>query len=163
MEITYSKVMTTVEELKGVDRTNPYYVVGAYINTICNYKNPEFYEMMQYLMGEFQPMSGLMKQSIDDRMKQNDKYKFIGKSYFKGSTPGNDYEPSVPYTVEVKENPYTDVEEGYKRLFVHSGGADSDRPITIRLAKDGNYYIWSDSFMGTLADIRKPESTNPWA
>ena len=34
---------------------------------------------------------------------------------------------------------------------------------TLRLAKDGNYYIWSDSFMGLVSDIRPLESTNPWA
>ena len=29
--------------------------------------------------------------------------------------------------------------------------------------KDNNYYVWSDSFMGLLSDIRQPESSNPWA
>ena len=69
----------------------------------------------------------------------------------------------MPENIEIKENPYTDVEDGYKRLFITSGGADSDRPITVRLAKDGNYYLWSDSFISALTDIRKPESSNPWA
>ena len=61
------------------------------------------------------------------------------------------------------DNPYTDSEEGFKRLLVKSSGADNDRPVTVRLAKDGNYYIWSDTIMGLLTDIRKPESNNPWA
>ena len=104
-----------------------------------------------------------MKQNIKDRMLQNEKYSYIGKSYFKGSTPENDYTPSSPYEIEITETPYTDVEEGYKKLFVKSGGADSLRGITLRLAKDGNYYVWSDSFMGLLSDVRPLESTNPWA
>ncbi len=163
MILNYSKIMTNINDLKEIDRTNPYQVVGAYIHTICNYPSDNFLPMLQFLCGDNQPISNLMKQNIDDRMHQNEKYKFIGKSYFKGATPDNDYTPSTPYEIEVKENPYTDIEDGYKRLFITSGGADSDRPITVRLAKDGNYYLWSDSFIAALTDIRKPESSNPWA
>ena len=105
----------------------------------------------------------MMKQNIKDRMMQNNKLGFIGKSYFKGATPSNDYTSDVPYEIEVIENDYSDDAEGYKRLFLKSGGADSPRPITLRLAKDGNYYVWSDSFIGLLADIRGLESENPWA
>ena len=163
MVIKYDKIMNSVEDLKIIDRTNPYNVVGAFIHIICNYENEEFIPMLQYLYGEYQPISNLMKQSIDDRMHQNEKYKFIGKSYFKGATPENDYTPNIPLEIEVNDNPYTDQNEGYKRLFVNSGGADSERPITVRLAKDGNYYLWSDSIIALLTDIRKPESENPWA
>ena len=163
MTITYNKIETTLDELKNVDRTNPYNVVGEFIRVISDYKDNDFYNKIQFLQGDFQPMTEIMKQNIKDRMTQNDKYNFIGKSYFKGSTPDNDYTPSNPYEIEVFENPYTDENEGYKKLFVRSGGADSERPITLRLAKDGNYYVWSDSFMGLLSDIRQPESSNPWA
>ena len=166
MIITYDKLLTNKEELLTIDRTNPFNVVGAFINTICNYdpNNEEpFFDMLQALMGEYQPISNMMKQQIKDRMTQNNKYSYIGKSYFVGATPENDYTPNEVLQIEVKENPYTDQEEGYKRLFVKSGGADSDRPIVLRLAKDGNYYVWSDSFMGILSDIRGLESSNPWA
>ncbi len=166
MIVNYDKYLETKEELERIDRTNPFNVVGAYINILVSYNKDNqdnFFELMQYLMGEYQPLSNLAKQGVNDRMNQNDKYKFIGKSYFMGATPENDYTPELPLRVEVKTNPYTDENEGYKRLFVKSGGADLDRPITVRLAKDGNYYIWSDSYMGLLTDIRKPESENPWA
>ena len=164
MILYYDKVGVTKEELEKVDRTNPYNVVGAFIQTISSYDGSDtFYDLVQYLVGDYQPLSALMKQQIKDRMSQNDKSSYIGKSYFKGATPDNDYKPSVPVQLEVTENIYSDVEEGYKKLFVKSGGADNERGITVRLAKDGNYYVWSDSFMGLLSDIRKPESTNPWA
>lgn len=166
MKIEFSKIMSSKSELEKLDRTNPYNVVAMFANTICNYDvkdDSNFIEMLQYLMGDNQPISNLMKQQIKDRMTQNDKYGYIGKSYFEGATPDNDYTPSTPYVVNVTDNPYTDENEGYKRLFLKSGGADSERPVTVRLAKDGNYYIWSDSFMGLLSDIRKPESSNPWA
>jgi hypothetical protein len=165
MNIKFDKILSSKSELEGVDRTNPNNVVTMLVHTLCNY-NPdntdEFYNMLQYLLGDFQPLSPLMKQSIKDRMLQNGKYKFIGKSYFNGAVPTNDYTPAS-YEVEVKENPYSRTEEGLIRFLIKSGGADSDRPITVRLAKDGNYYVWSDSFIGLLTDIRPMESTNPWA
>ena len=166
MILYYDKVGITKQELESIDRTNPYNVVGAFIQTISSYNKDNtdtFYDLVQYLVGEYQPLSALMKQQIKDRMSQNDKYSYIGKSYFKGATPDNDYNPTLPIQLEVTENIYSDVEEGYKKLFVKSGGADNERGITVRLAKDGNYYVWSDSFMGLLSDIRQPESTNPWA
>ncbi len=166
MILEYNNITITLEELKKVDRTNPYKVVGALIQVLGDYnpkKNDSFYEKLQYLFGDFQPISEMMKQQIKDRMLQNDKYSYIGKSYFIGSTPENDYNPPKPYKIEVKEGPYTDSEEGFKRLFVKSGGADHERPITLRLAKDGNFYLWSDSLIGLLTDIRPKESTNIWA
>lgn len=93
---------------------------------------------------------------------QNEKYKFIGNSYFIGATPDNDYIPSR-FEIDIIRNDYSEVEDGYIRLFLKSGGADSLRPVTLRLAKDGNYYVWSDSCIGLLSHIRKPESENPWA
>lgn len=166
MILEFNKILDSKEELEKYDRTNPYMVVALLVHTISNYDNnnkDKMYDMLQYLLGDFQPLSNLAKQNITDRMMQNDKYSYIGKSYFIGSTPDNDYKPSIPYKIEVKENPYTDVEEGFKRLLVKSGGADSDRIVTVRLAKDGNYYVWSDTYMALLSDIRGLESNNPWA
>ena len=166
MKLKYENLTLTKEELENTTRSNPYNVVGLFVKLLATYnpkKENDFYEKLQFLQGDFQPLSALMKQNIKDRMLQNDKYSYIGKSYFTGATPENDYTPSIPYELEISENAYSDVEEGIKKLFVKSGGADSLRGVMVRLAKDGNYYIWSDSFMGLLTDIRKPESKNPWA
>lgn len=166
MIVKFDKLINSVDELKEFDRTNPYNVVGILINVISSYDiedDSNFINELQYLMGEFQPISTLMRQSIKDRMKQNDKYEYIGKSYFKGATPSNDYTPDMPYEIEITSNKYSQIENGFMKLFVNSGGADSARGITVRLAKDGNYYVWSDSFMGLLADVRGLESKNPWA
>ncbi len=166
MIVNFDKLFNSKLDLEYMDRTNPYNVAAAFVNIATAYNvndDSNFIEMLQFLMGDNQPISALMRQQIKDRMTQNDKASFIGKSYFKGATPDNDYTPSIPYEVEVTENDYSRQEEGYVRLFLKSGGADSPRPITVRLAKDGNYYLWSDSFMGILADIRSLESSNPWA
>ena len=165
MKIDFGKKLNSKEELEKVDRTSPENVAALLIHSFCNYipKNEEnFYDMLQYLYGEFQPLSELMKQNIKDRMMQNEKYKFIGNSYFEGANPNNDYTPTG-FGIEITRNDYSETEEGFMRLFLKSGGADSLRPLTLKLAKDGNYYIWSDSCIGLLSDIRKPESNNPWA
>ena len=166
MILKYDKIYSSKDDIKNLKRDNAFEVVGLVIHSICNYDpNNEniCFDMIQDLMGEFQPMSNLFKQQIKDRMLQNDKYSFIGKSYFKGSNPNNDYTPNIPYEIEVFDNPYSYDNEGYVKLFVKSGGADSERPITVRKTKDGNYMLWSDTIMGLLSDIRKPESSNPWA
>ena len=163
MILKYDKLGLSLEELKEMDRSEAYNVAGLFANIICDYSNPDvFIEKLQFLMGDNQPISNLMKSQINDRMRQNDKYEYIGKSYFKGSSPDNDYTPDVPYEIEIIENEHSKIEKGFIRLWLKSSGADNLRPITVRLAKDDNYYIWSDSFMGLLADIRVKESDNPW-
>jgi hypothetical protein len=94
-------------------------------------------------------------------MAQNNKAPFLGASYLNGATPQNEYTPSEPFTVTVSENPYSYSEQGYAKLFAHSGGGDSPRPIKMRQAKDGKWYLWE--YSSILLDIRVPESTNPWA
>ena len=163
--MNFDKILSSKKEMESVDRSNPKNVVDLLIHTFCNYDPnnlDNFYEMLQYLLGDYQPISAFMKQNIKDRMMQNEKYPYIGKSYFKGATPENNYTP-VSYEVDAFENDYSREFDGYVRLFVKSGGSDSPRPITLRFAKDGNYYIWSDSFIGLLADIKTCCKDNPWA
>ena len=165
MIININNKTISENELQQLDKTNPYNVVGAFVQVINDYhpdKSDEFYRKLQILLGKYQPISAVMNQNIKDRMMQNNKYSYIGASYFIGSTPENNYTPQEPLQIEIKENPYTDSQDGYKKLFLKSGGADNERGITLRIAKDGNYYIWSDTFMGLLSDIRKPSSEEPW-
>jgi hypothetical protein len=97
------------------------------------------------------------KQFIADRFRDKD---YVPRSYFEGATPANNYLPAEPYTVMVSDNPYSYQNETYATLYVRSGGADSLRSVQMRLAKDGRWYLW-EQFI--LADIRQPESMNPWA
>lgn len=113
-------------------------------------------QMLDYLKGP-RPLSPMEKQFIADRFRDKD---YVPRSYFEGATPANDYEPTQPYTIIVSENPYSYQNEGYATLYVTSGGADGPRSVQMRLAKDGKWYMW-DEFI--LADIRQPESVNPWA
>ena len=102
-------------------------------------------------------LSEYEKQFIRDRFMDKD---YVPRSYFDGATPQNDYAPRTPWTVRVQDNPYSYQDQGWATLYVTSGGADSPRPIKLRLAKDGKWFL-EEQFI--LADIRKPESENPWA
>jgi hypothetical protein len=112
--------------------------------------------MLDFIKGP-KPLSPMEKQFITDRFMDKD---YVPRSYFEGATPANDYEPAEPYTIIVSENPYSYQNEGYATLYMTSGGADSPRSVQLRKAKDGKWYLW-DQFL--LADIRKPDSADPWA
>lgn len=113
-------------------------------------------KMLDVLRGP-RPLTNMDKQFIADRFRGKD---YLMRSYFDGTSPENDYNPSVPYTVTVSENPYSYTEPNFAKLFVACSGADSPRPIELRKAKDGKWYLW-EQFL--LAGIRQPESDNPWA
>ena len=114
-------------------------------------------EMIDHLRGP-RPMNGSDKQFIADRFRGKD---YVPRSYFEGAAPQNDYAPSAPYAITIEENDYSYQTEGYAKLYIRSGGADSSRPVTLRLAKDGKWYLWEYSSL--LLGIRQPESSNPWA
>lgn len=115
------------------------------------------YGMIDFLRGP-RPMNGMDKQFIADRFKDKD---YVPRSYFAGATPANDYMPTSPYSVSVHSDPHSYDTENTARLYVTSGGADSPRPVQLRLAKDGKWYLWE--YSSVLSGIRAPESTNPWA
>ncbi len=112
--------------------------------------------MLDFLRGP-RPLSGLDKQNLADRFRDKD---YVPRSFFHGTSPDNNYQANAPYQLTVSENPYSYDEEGYAKLFLQSSGADSPRPIVLRKAKDGKWYLWEQLL---LAGIRQPASSNPWA
>ena len=159
--IVFGKLPDTLEEFKALPQAalaTPFDTAALTVLALCFYpENKELsLEMLDFLGGP-RPLSNLDKQFIRDRFMDGD---YVPRSYFVGATPQNDYLPAEPYTVKVSENPYSYDNEGYAKLFLTSGGADSQRFVVLRLAKDGKWYLW-EQFL--LAGIRKPESTNPWA
>lgn len=164
MEITFKKFYENTEEMDEYDKTNPFEVAAQVVNVMCSY-NPKddetFYLLLKNLMGENQDISKHLKDSIKDRM--YDKFEYIGKSYFSGATPENNYEPTLPLTVIVEENPYSYDNEGYAKLYIKCNGADNPRPVTLRKQKDGKWVLWSDAIIPLATGIRKPEKDNPWA
>ncbi len=153
---------TTLAELQampGAKLTDEYAVTALAVAVLCNYENDpdETCQMMDFLRGP-QPMTGVDKQFIRDRLKDRG---YIVRSYFKGATPDNNYTPAKPYAVEISENSYSREEQGYVKLFVHTSGADSPRPITLRLKPStGQWFVWQ---LSLLTDVKKPKESDPWA
>ena len=140
----------------------PFDTAAMLVAALCAYpKNKdESIAMINWLKGPA-PLSNRDISFIADRMAQNSKAGFLGASYLNGATPQNDYAPAEPFAVVVSESLYSYDTEGCATLYIKSGGGDSPRAVTSRLAKDGKWYLWEYSSL--LLDIRAPESTNPWA
>lgn len=160
-KIVFESLPDTFEQfcaLPEAKMSTPFETAALTVLAFCFYpENKELsLRMLDFLKGPL-PLSPLDKQFIRDRFMDKD---YVPRSYFEGATPANNYLPSQPYTVTVTSNPYSYQNEGYATLYVKSGGADSPRSVQLRLAKDGKWYLW-EQFI--LADIRKPESENPWA
>ncbi|MBS7307759.1 MAG: hypothetical protein KIG43_06880 [Eubacteriales bacterium] len=160
-EVVFDDIPETFEAfcaLPQAKMSTPFDTAALTVVALCVYpaNRDVSLQMLDYLYGP-RPMTVMDKQFIADRFKGKD---YVPRSYFRGATPANDYSPSAPFTIVVSENAHSYAEHGFAKLFIPSGGADSPRPIKLRLAKDGKWYLW-EQFL--LSDIRQPESANPWA
>lgn len=160
-EVVFPSLPDTLEQFKSLPQAalnTPFDTAALTVVALCFYpKDRELsLAMLDYLKGPG-TLSEYEKQFIRDRFMDKD---YVPRSYFKGATPQNDYVPTEPYTIFVSENPYSYDDQGYGKLYLTSGGADSPRAVQLRQAKDGKWYLW-EQFL--LADIRQPESSNPWA
>jgi hypothetical protein len=161
VKITFSSLPESYEAFTALPEAkmdNPFSTAALSVLAFCFYpENKDLsLQMLDFLRGP-RPLSVMDKQFIADRFRDKD---YVPRSYFVGSTPNNNYLPSEPYSIVISENPYSYQNEGYATLYLTSGGADSPRSVQLRLAKDGKWYLWEQYL---LADIRKPESENPWA
>ena len=159
-QIVFNTTPVTLGEFTALPQASlqsPCDTAALFVVAMCVYpvNAAEAIKMVNYLKGP-QPLSGYDVQFLADRMRGKD---YLPRSFFNGATPQNNYMPSPPYTIVVSENPYSYQEQGYAKLFLKSGGADSPRPIQTRQAKDGRWYLW-EQFL--LSDIRQPEASNPW-
>ncbi|MBR0415389.1 MAG: hypothetical protein IJI67_10040 [Clostridia bacterium] len=160
--VVFSALPQTFEEFQALPQitmATPHDTAALCVAALCAYPNNKegALQMLDYLRGP-RPLSQFEKQFIADRFMDGKDY--IPRSYFSGAVPTNDYTPAQPLTLLIGENPYSYQNEGYAKLLLKSGGADTPREIVLRLAKDGKWYLW-DQFL--LAGIREPESANPWA
>ena len=165
VQIIFASMPETLAEFTVLPQANmatPFDTAAAVIAALCVYplNKDESIAMLNHLKGP-SPLSTPDIRFLADRMSQNNKAGFLGASYLNGATPKNDYSPTEPYTVTVSENPYSYDSQGYAKMLIKSGGADSPRPVSTRQAKDGKWYLWE--YFSLLSDILSPESTNPWA
>ena len=112
-------------------------------------------EMLNYLKGP-QPLVAYDVQFMRDRF---DYCPYVAESFFAGTSPQNNYTPSVPYQIKVRTQPNTDLNGDRITLFLDSSGADSDRPVTLR-RKGNQYFLWEHHL---LSGIRQRAADDPWA
>jgi len=161
VDVVFGKLPDTFEEFTSLPQASlstPYDTAAMTVLALCFYpQDPALsMKMFEFVSGP-RTINPAEYSFIKDRFRDAD---YVPRSYFKGAVPGNDYKPSEPYTVTVSENPYTYQNEGYAKMLLTSGGADSPRFVNLRKAKDGKWYLW-EQFI--LVGIRAPESSNPWA
>ena len=71
-------------------------------------------------------MNGQDISFLNDRFRDGKTY--LPFTYFAGATPDNNYTPTQPYTIRVESNHVSGEEQGYMKLFIPCGGADSTPP-----------------------------------
>ena len=163
MEITFESLPSCLDELKTLpyaSLSEPEYGAALFLASMMMYEKDreEAFRMIEFLYGPA-GLSTFTKQFINDRMQDNKFYKV--KSYFKGSSPENNYEPSMPYTTVDIEKRANSMVDGRCRLFMKSTGADTPREIRMRLKPSTNQWFVEDQML--LADIRVPVASDPWA
>ena len=151
--------LAEMQALPEAELKSPYQTAALTLCALCVYAADKNIgtEMLNWLRGP-RPLSGMDISFLNDRFRDGKTY--VPFSYFEGATPDNDYTPNEPYKVTIESNPYSAANEGYMKLFIKSGGADSPREIVMRKLGDGRWLLW-DQFL--LVGIRDPKSANPWA
>ena len=160
-KVVFSDIPETLDAFKALPQaalSSPFDAAALAVVALSVYPADKelCFSMLDYLRGQ-RPMNGMDKQFISDRFRDKD---YIPRSCFEGAAPENDYMPSSPYTVTVKSDPHSYDEQGIAKLFIPSGGADSPRPIKLRMKGDGRWFLWEQYL---LPDIRPPKSADPWA
>lgn len=160
-KIVFASVPETLEQFLSLPQSQmrtPFDTAAMTVLALGVYpQNKELsLKMLDALRGP-RPLTNMDKQFIADRFRGKE---YLMRSYFDGSSPENGYTPGLPYTVTVSDNAYSLQEPGFAKLFVACSGADSPRPVQLRQAKDGKWYLW-EQFL--LTGIRQPESQIPWA
>ncbi len=86
---------------------------------------------------------------------------YLPMVYFDGSTPENNYTPSLPYTVNFMQDPRPqDCEAGYMRMYIKTPAFDTPRAIKLR-QKGGNWFLWEAN--GIMMGVRTPAKDDVWA
>jgi hypothetical protein len=140
--------------------TNEFEVAALTVAVLCNYcQDPQAtVEMLNYLRGP-RPLSALDVQFLRDRL-SGKPYKML--SYLNGTSPTNNYTPTMPLGVTIVTTPASAVQPDMISLFIPSSGADSLRQLDLRRKPStGQWFLWS--LVGLMPDVRIPVNQDPWA
>lgn len=166
VEVRFDKLPESLDDLKAhpASALHDPFAVAAFAIAALNVfpKNKDAcVEMMNYLKGP-RPLTNHETMFIRDRFM--DGVDYVPRSYFAGTSPDNEYTPTLPYTVKVMELAHSkdNFDQGYLRLFVESSGADSPRYVDLRhKPSTDQWFLWE--FAGVLSGIRIPKSKDAWA
>ena len=159
---TFTSLPESLAEMQALPEASldtPFKTAALTVCALCAYAADKEIgtEMLNWLRGP-RPLNGQDISFLNDRFRGNRTY--IPFAYFAGAKPENDYTPTEPFTITIESNHTTDAEQGYAKLFIPCGGADSPRPIKLRMKGDGKWLLWEQYL---LTDIRQPKSSDPWA
>lgn len=159
---TFSALPESLAQMQALPEAaldTPFKTAALTVCALCAYAADKQIgtEMLNWLRGP-RPLNGQEISFLNDRFRGGRTY--IPFSYFAGATPDNDYTPTQPYTITIESNHVSDAEAGYMKLFIPCGGADSPRPVKLRMRGDGKWFLWEQYLM---TDIRQPKSSDPWA
>ena len=151
--------LAQMQALPEASLDSPFKAAALTVCALCAYAADKNIgtEMLNWLRGP-RPLNGTEISFLNDRFRDGKTY--IPFSYFEGATPDNDYTPSEPFRVTVQSTHVSGEEQGYMKLFIPCGCADSPRPIKLRMKGDGKWFLWEQYL---LTGIRTPKSADPWA
>ncbi len=151
--------LAQMQALPEASLDSPFKAAALTVCALCAYAADKNIgtEMLNWLRGP-RPLNGIEISFLNDRFRDGKTY--IPFSYFEGATPDNDYTPSEPFRITVQSTHVSGEEQGYMKLFIPCGGADSPRPIKLRMKGDGKWFLWEQYL---LTGIRTPKSADPWA
>lgn len=151
--------LAQMQALPEASLDSPFKAAALTVCALCAYAADKNIgtEMLNWLRGP-RPLNGTEISFLNDRFRDGKTY--IPFSYFEGATPDNDYTPSEPFRVTVQSTHVSGEEQGYMKRFIPCGGADSPRPIKLRMKGDGKWFLWEQYL---LTGIRTPKSAAPWA
>ncbi len=152
--------LAEMQNLSEASLDTPFKTAALTVLALCAYaadKNIGL-EMLNWLRGP-RPLNGQDISFLNDRFRGGKEY--LPFTYFVGASPDNNYTPSQPYTIVIESNHVSNEEQGYMKLFIPCGGADSPRPIKLRRrGSDGKWFLWEQYL---LTGVRIPKSEDPWA
>jgi len=160
---TFAALPESLAQLQALPEAamdTPFKTAALAVCALCAYAADQQIgaEMLNFLQGP-RPINNAQISFLNDRFRDG---KYVPFSYFKGAVPENDYTPDTPFTITIESGAYSDANaaEGYKKLYIRSGGADNAREIVLRRRGDGKWFLWEQFLM---VGIRKAKSDDPWA
>lgn len=152
-----SESLEQMQALPEASLDTPYKAAALVLCALCVYVADEkiAVEMLNWLRGN-RPLNSMELSFLKNCYRNDVDVPF---SYFKGAVPATNYVPSFPLEVTIESNAHSDLNPGYKKLFLRSGGHEKPREIVLRQTYDGHWQLL-EQFL--LVGIRPPMSIDPW-